>query len=141
MIDLFQQEVEAKDALIQEQAKVIQAQARRETVTVRTMWFDVFEDLEKKKDKELAYWKREWEKMEERAVHAESQRDAAQDRITEQRQKIYTLETELEEEQGCCKTGDRNQTVGFCNRIPRRYLLQFKDGRTASCRLSGWCYP
>lgn len=76
------------------------AQARREIVTVRNMWFEVFEDLEKEKDKELAYWKREWEKMEEHAIHTESQRDVAQDKITEQRQKIYTLETELEEEKG-----------------------------------------
>lgn len=76
------------------------AQARKETVTVRNMWFEVFEDLEKEKDKELAYWKREWKKMEERAIRAESQRDAAQDKITEQRQKIYMLETDLEEEKG-----------------------------------------
>lgn len=76
------------------------AQAGRETVTVRNMWFEVSEDFEKEKDKELAYWKREWEKVGGRAAHAESQRDATQDMITEQRQKIYTLGTELEEEKG-----------------------------------------
>lgn len=38
--------------------------------------------------------------MEERAIRAEAQRDTAQDKVTKQRQKIYTLETELEEEKG-----------------------------------------
>lgn len=76
------------------------AQARREIVTVRNMWFEVFADLEKEKDKEVAYWKRESEKMKERAVRAEAQRDNARDKITKQYQKIYTLETEVEEEKG-----------------------------------------
>ena len=47
---------------IQELKKEL-AQARREIVTVRNIWFEVFEDLEKEKDKEVAYWKREWKKF------------------------------------------------------------------------------
>lgn len=38
--------------------------------------------------------------MEKRAIEAERQRDAALDKVTQQRQKIYALETALEEEKG-----------------------------------------
>ena len=38
--------------------------------------------------------------MEKRAIKAERQRDAALDKVTQQRQKSYELETALEEEKG-----------------------------------------
>ena len=74
--------------------------ARRETVSVREQWFKIFEDLQEECDRQLAALRKELERMEKRAVKAEKQRDDALDRITQQRHKIYALETELEEEKG-----------------------------------------
>lgn len=76
------------------------AQARREIITVRNMWFEIFEDLETEQERKLNDLRRLLKKMEERAIRAEAQRDAAQDKVTRQRQQIYKLETELEEEKG-----------------------------------------
>lgn len=45
--------------------------ARRETVTVRNQWFEVFEDLEKEHAKELAQAAKKAGQLEKRALHAE----------------------------------------------------------------------
>lgn len=71
-----------------------------ETITVRNQWFEVFEDLQKESERKLNRLNRSNKKMEKRALEAERQRDAALDKITEQRHKIYALETDLEEEKG-----------------------------------------
>ena len=76
------------------------SQARRETVSVREQWFEIFEDLQKECARQLSALRKELERMEKRAVKAEKQRDDALDRVTQQRHKIYALETELEEEKG-----------------------------------------
>ena len=76
------------------------SQARRETVSVREQWFEIFEDLQKECARQLSALRKELEGMEKRAVKAEKQRDDALDRVTQQRHKIYALETELEEEKG-----------------------------------------
>lgn len=76
------------------------AQARKETVNVRNIWFEVFDDVEAERERERNHFVFLLKKMEERAVRAETERDAAKAEITEKRQLIYQLKTELEEEKG-----------------------------------------
>lgn len=76
------------------------AKAHAETVTVRNYWFDVANDIEHEKQKEMKKAGRVLKDMEKRALKAEKQRDDAQDKITEQRHEIYRLGIELEEEKG-----------------------------------------
>ena len=71
-----------------------------ETVSVRNQWFEIFEELQKKCGGKLSALQKESEQMEKRAIKAERQRDAALDKVTQQRQKSYELETALEEEKG-----------------------------------------
>ena len=75
-------------------------QAHRETITVRNQWFEIFEDLQKELDQKLAAAEKEKEQLEKRALKAERVLDTALDKITEQRHRIYELETKLEEEKG-----------------------------------------
>lgn len=77
----------AYERQIQELKKEL-AQARRETVTIRNMWFGVFEDFEAEQERELNRLRRLLKKMEERAIRAEAQKDRDQDKITQQRQQI-----------------------------------------------------
>lgn len=74
--------------------------AHAETIKVRNCWFDVADDLEREKQKELNKAQKLCDKMEKRALKAEKQRDDALDKIKEQRLEIYRLGTELEEEKG-----------------------------------------
>lgn len=74
------------------------AKAHSETVTVRNYWFDVADDMESEKHKEINKITKELKSMEKRALKAEKQRDDALDKITEQRKEICRLSIELEEE-------------------------------------------
>ena len=76
------------------------AKAHAETVTVRNYWFDVVNDMDHENQKEMNKVRKLLKNMEKRALTAEKQRDDALDKITEQRQEIYRLGTELEEEKG-----------------------------------------
>ena len=76
------------------------SRAHSETVSVRNQWFEIFEELQKESDRKLAALLKELKQMEKRAIKAERQRDAALDKVTQQRHKIYALETELEDEKG-----------------------------------------
>lgn len=76
------------------------ARAHCETITVRNQWFAVYEDLEKEYSGKLETAEKENVCMEQRALKAERRLDEALNKITEQRQRIYGLETELEEEKG-----------------------------------------
>lgn len=76
------------------------SKAHAAIITLRDQWFEVFEDMEKEKSRELNTLRRSVEKMEQRALKAERQLDAAKDKITQQRHQIYELETQLEEERG-----------------------------------------
>lgn len=76
------------------------SRAHRETVSVRRQWFEIFEDLQKECDRKLEALGKELKQMEKRAIKAQRQRDAAWDKVTLQRHKIYALETELEAEKG-----------------------------------------
>lgn len=76
------------------------AKAHAETVTVRNYWFDVANDMENEKHREINKVTKKYKNMEKRALKAEKQRDDALDKITEQRKEIYRLGIELEEEKG-----------------------------------------
>ena len=76
------------------------SRAHSETVSVRRQWFEIFEEPQKECEQKLSALRKELERMEKRAIEAERQRDAALDKVTRQRQKIYALETALEEEKG-----------------------------------------
>lgn len=76
------------------------SRAHSETVSVRDQWFEVFEDFQEECARKLSAIRKELVQMEKRAIKAEKQRDDALDRVTEQRRKIYALETALEEEKG-----------------------------------------
>lgn len=75
-------------------------EAHQETVKVRRQWFEVFEDLQKEHERELAAIRKQMGQLESRALRAELQRDHALGKVTEQRHHIYDIETELEEEKG-----------------------------------------
>ncbi|HHV11102.1 MAG TPA: transposase [Clostridiales bacterium] len=74
--------------------------SHREAVTVRNQWFEIFEELQAESDRKQAEFEKENKQLKEKIVKAERQRDAALDKVTEQRHKIYELGTELEEEKG-----------------------------------------
>lgn len=76
------------------------ARAHAETVTVRNYWFDVADDIEHEKQKEMKKAERALNNMKKRLLKVEKQKDDALDKITEQRREIYRLGTELEKEKG-----------------------------------------
>ena len=76
------------------------SRAHSETVSVRNQWFEIFEEFKKECDRKQAALRKELKQAQERAIHAEGQRDTALDKVTEQRHKIYELEAALEEEKG-----------------------------------------
>ena len=76
------------------------ARSHSETITVRNQWFAVFEDLEKEHAREVDMLRRKIKQLEQRLLKTEQQRDAALDKVTEQRHHIYDVETALEEEKG-----------------------------------------
>ena len=81
------------DALEKELAK-----AHSHAITIRNQWFEVFEQLQKECDRKVAKAQKEARLMEKRALRAERQRDAALEKVTQQRHELYEVKTELEEE-------------------------------------------
>lgn len=75
-------------------------QSHREAVTARNQWFQIFEELQAESDRKQAEFEKEKKQLKEKIVKVELQRDAALDKVTEQRHTIYELGTELEEEKG-----------------------------------------
>jgi len=74
--------------------------AHAQTVTVRNMWFRVFEDLQKEHKAELTDRDRMIASLQKRILEVERQRDEALTKVTEQRKELYNVKTELEEEKG-----------------------------------------
>lgn len=74
------------------------AQAHKETATVRKLWLDVMEDLEKEYRKKSAAKEKQIEKLNARMLKIEGQRDAAKDQSHEKQLQIYKLGTKLWEE-------------------------------------------
>ncbi len=76
------------------------AQAHRELKANTRHWFEVFDDLKKEHQKEVEALTKRLSRMEGRALRAERERDECKDKITQQRHRIYEVETALEEEKG-----------------------------------------
>ncbi|MDO5809430.1 MAG: transposase [Lachnospiraceae bacterium] len=95
----FQKALRKKDQRIREQDLEL-SRSHSETVSVRNQWFAVFEDMEMEHARELQALKKEKEQLKQKLLKTEKQRDDALDKVTEQRRRIYALETELEEEKG-----------------------------------------
>ena len=74
------------------------SKAHRETVTVRNIWFDAMDNLDREYQKKLAGKDRRIAELESKILDALRQRDEALDKSRERQQKIYALETELLEE-------------------------------------------
>lgn len=95
----FQKALRKKDQRIREQDFEL-SRSHSETVSVRNQWFAVFEDMEMEHARQLQALRKEKEQLEKKLLKTEKQRDDALDKVTEQRRRIYALETELEEEKG-----------------------------------------
>jgi hypothetical protein len=95
----FTTQLAAKERIIRN-LKAELADAYRQTVTQRHEWWQVFEDAENEHANELARKDSEVNKMEERALRAERQRDDLKDRLREKTVELYQIKTALEEEKG-----------------------------------------
>ncbi|MCI9190262.1 MAG: hypothetical protein HFH84_11675 [Lachnospiraceae bacterium] len=73
------------------------AQVRRNLKTNTRHWLEVFDDLKKKHQKEVAALVKRLARMKELALRAERERDECKDKITQQRHRIYEVETALKE--------------------------------------------
>lgn len=76
------------------------ARFHNETIAVREQWFAVFEDLEKEHAREVDMLRKIITQLKQQLLKTEQQRDAALDKVAEQRHHIYDVETALEEEKG-----------------------------------------
>lgn len=74
------------------------AEAHLETIRVRDLWFEIFEDYKKECDEAVDKKDKELRAMEERALRAERARDDALDRLTEANRRYYEAATERDEE-------------------------------------------
>jgi hypothetical protein len=74
------------------------ADANASYVTMRENWWQVFEDMAKEHDKEMAIKERELKAMEKRALCAERRLDESKDKLLEKTTRLYEVETELEDE-------------------------------------------
>lgn len=95
----FQKALRKKDQHIRKQDLEL-SRSHSETISVRNQWFAVFEDMEMAHVRELQALRKEKEQLEQKLLKTEKQRDDALDKVTEQRRRIYALETALEEEKG-----------------------------------------
>ncbi len=71
-----------------------------ETITVRKYWSEIMDDVEKEHVSEKAQLLKEIQKLKERVLEVERQRDEAKDKLQERTKQYYTVATALEEEQG-----------------------------------------
>lgn len=99
MEETFQAELRKKEKIIRKQAAEL-ARSHNKNVVLRNQWFEVFEDMEKEHAKELKKLRREKEQLEKRALEAERKLAEALDKIKAQRQDMYELATQLEDEKG-----------------------------------------
>lgn len=99
MIKEHEKQLRAKDKIIRDLEKS-SADSHRETVTVRKIWMEVFEDLEKEYKALIEKLKKQLCDMKKRALKAESERDEAYDKKSEKQRELYRVLTELEEQKG-----------------------------------------
>ena len=76
------------------------SKAHAQTIDVRNKWWDTIEDVYKDHQKEIAAKDARIRALEKRIILVEQQRDAALDKVAEQRRELYEVKTKLEEEQG-----------------------------------------
>jgi hypothetical protein len=95
----FKSQLSAKDRVIRNLESELMS-ARRETVTARHKWMEVFDDMEKEHLKELAKKDRKINELMERALKAERQCDEWKDKNKELLKEMYKVKVELDEEQG-----------------------------------------
>lgn len=76
------------------------ADAHKETIRVRNYWFQILEDMLLEFEQAQKKAEQELRKMEQRALHAEKQRDDALDKVKDLRLRLYETASRLEDEQG-----------------------------------------
>lgn len=76
------------------------ASAHCETVTMRTNWMQVFEDISKEHKKELCEKDRKIKALEDRLLATQRQLDDAKDKLRDKNVELYQVKTELEEQKG-----------------------------------------
>ena len=69
------------------------ARAHAETIDVRNKWFQTCDDLDKEHAAEIKEKDREIAMLKARLLEVERQRDAALDKVTEQRHELYEVKT------------------------------------------------
>ena len=74
------------------------AKEHSHAITIRNQWFEIFEQIQKECDRKVAEAEKKAALMEKRAIRAERQRDDALDKVTLQRQELYKVKTELDDE-------------------------------------------
>lgn len=80
----------AQNRTIREQKNQL-AKAHRETVTVRKYWSEIFDDVEKEKNKALAHAHSLNESLRARLFEVERQRDAALDKARDKNALLYNV--------------------------------------------------
>lgn len=76
------------------------AETHAQVINVRNMWLEVLEDTRKDYEKQLNAKDRKIKELKKRILVVEQQRDAALDKVAQQRLELYEVKTSLEEEQG-----------------------------------------
>ena len=99
MVDEMKKIIRRYEAKIKKMEKEL-ADAHSETITVRNLWFEVFDGMESAQELQEKKYQKELKNMEKRALKAESERDTAYTVAKQLRVKNYERETALEEEKG-----------------------------------------
>lgn len=95
--DAYEKRLREKDRIIKALKKEL-ADARKETVTVRNNWMQVFEDMEKEHRTELEREQRNTSRMTKRAQGAEAKWDEWRNKWRAKQQELYDVKTELEKQ-------------------------------------------
>lgn len=95
----FRAIIRERDKIIREQKEELE-RIRKDFERMTQNWFDVFEDLEKEKAKEIRRMEAALKKMEQRVLETETENNQLKAELKEKRQEIYRIQTELEEEKG-----------------------------------------
>lgn len=135
MQEMHRKEVQALECRIRHLEEGL-AQARRDLKANTRHWMEVFDDLKKEHQKEVAALMKRLARMEERALRAERERDECKDKITQQRHRIYEVETALEEEKGK-NTRLKAQLVHHCI---NNQVISCHQRHTLISPLEGLCH-
>lgn len=99
MRSLCREQLAASDRTIRD-LKLDVAKAHCETITVRKNWTQVSEDIEKEHSKQLREKDRKIEKLERRALKAETELVETKDKLRDKLKELYQALIQLEEEKG-----------------------------------------